>query len=67
MYDSDVDESDDNDEVGTNEDVANFENNDEFEESLLDTDFIVNVRKTVSDIQKSATNMKNSTAAKEKL
>jgi len=51
MYDSDVDESDDNDEVGTNEDVANFENNDEFEESLLDTDFIVNVRKTVSDIR----------------
>jgi len=51
MYDSTVVESDDNDEVGTNEDVANFENNDEFEESLLDTDFIVNVRKTVSDIR----------------
>jgi len=65
-----VDESDGNDEVATNEgieDIANFEDNDEFEDTLLGIDFIGEVRKTVSDIRKIATYIKNSTAVKEKL
>jgi len=67
IIDSNVDESDDNDEVGTNEDVANFEDNDEIEDTLLGIDFIAEVRKTVSDIRKIAIKRKNLTAVKEKL
>ena len=75
-----VDESDGNDEVATveddgndevhaneDEDIANFEDYDEPEDTLISIDFVSEIRKTVSDIRKIATFIKNSTAAKEKL
>ena len=54
-------EDDGNDEVRINEheDIANFEDHDELEDTLIGIDFVSEIRKTVSDIRKIATYIKN--------
>lgn len=55
------------DDIGIDDDVVSFDDDCESEDPLSDADFVVNVRKTVSDIRKIASYIKNSTMAKEKL